>query len=107
MSNVSASSITAVQCIALLCVRNCPLPVALQLDIPADCSVRQLAALLGSPAARLEAWLRDTLQERPASIEDAVSYEAAELAALEWGRTPVMDSWAAAGECDVLWCDVM
>jgi translation initiation factor IF-2 len=47
-------------------------------------SVRRLASLLGASPSGLERFLSDQVGEAPSSLEDPVTREAAELAALEW-----------------------
>jgi len=53
-------------------------------------SVRKLAEMLDCTAAALETFLAEQLGDPPGSVEDLVSPEAAELAALEWGHVAVM-----------------
>lgn len=53
-------------------------------------SVRQLADLLDCAPGALEAFLAEQLGDPPASLEDLVSPEAAELAALEWGHVAIV-----------------
>lgn len=62
----------------------------LQLVLPAQVSVKELASLLGASTAEVEDYLVSQLGETVASKEDAVSPEAAELVALEWGRVAVV-----------------
>jgi hypothetical protein len=46
--------------------------------------------MLDCTAAALETFLAEQLGDPPGSVEDLVSPEAAELAALEWGHVAVM-----------------
>lgn len=61
-----------------------------QIEVPSMVSVRQLAELLECSPAALEDFLTQQLGDPPASVEDLVSPEAAELAALEWGHLAVV-----------------
>eukprot|EP00877_Chromochloris_zofingiensis_P011704 jgi/Chrzof1/6788/Cz19g09140.t1 len=56
--------------------------------LPAQCSVRQLAGLLGTNVENLETVLQ-SLGDNIRSGEDSVSLESAELAALEYGRVVI------------------
>jgi hypothetical protein len=64
--------------------------------IAENISVRRLAALLGASTSALEVFLSDQVGEAPGSLEDPVSREAAELAALEWGVPAAVTSAPAA-----------
>jgi len=61
-----------------------------QIEIPSSVGVRQLADLIGCSPAALETFLTEQLGDPPGSIEDLVTPEAAELAALEWGHVAIL-----------------
>ncbi len=107
MANASACACPCCECLCAMsvCVCKCVCEresvrvrvscmCASQVEIPANVTLRQLASRLGCTPSQLEVWLRDEMSESVASEYDTVSAEAAELAAMEWGRTPVMTTWA-------------
>ncbi|KAG2485986.1 hypothetical protein HYH03_015309 [Edaphochlamys debaryana] len=63
-----------------------------QITLPESVTVRSLAALLGVPPPRLEAFLREQLGEAVRSDREALAPESAELAALEFGRIAIRSS---------------
>ena len=70
-------------------VAPAPPPPPREIDVPAGVTVRDLARLLDVDVARLESVLA-SVDAAPASEEDAVDADAAELAALELGVSAVV-----------------